>query len=97
MEQGILKRLRIKFIAVNMGLALLVLVITFGTICALDHASDERAPARSFIPTASSASSGSAAVGKFGCGSCAHHPAAVVRFPLIGLGRRNISEDRCHQ
>ncbi len=37
MEQGILKRLRIKFIAVNMGLALLVLVITFGTICALDH------------------------------------------------------------
>lgn len=37
MEQGLLKRLRIKFIAINMGLALLVLVITFGTICVLDH------------------------------------------------------------
>lgn len=38
MEQVVIKRLRIKFIAINMTLAFLVLLITFGTVCALNHA-----------------------------------------------------------
>ncbi len=38
MEQGIIWRLRVKFIAINMALAFLVLLITFGTVCALNHA-----------------------------------------------------------
>lgn len=37
MEQGVIKRLRVKFIAINMGLALLILLITFGTVCVLDY------------------------------------------------------------
>lgn len=37
MEQGIIWRLRVKFIAINMALAFLVLLITFGTVCALNH------------------------------------------------------------
>lgn len=38
MEQGIIWRLRVKFIAINMALAFLVLLVTFGTVCALNHA-----------------------------------------------------------
>lgn len=38
MEQGVIKRLRVKFIVINMALAFLVLLITFGTVCALNHA-----------------------------------------------------------
>lgn len=37
MEQGIIRRLRVKFIAINMALAFLVLLVTFGTVCALNH------------------------------------------------------------
>lgn len=39
MEQGVIQRLRIKFIVINMTLAFLVLLVTFGTVCALNHAS----------------------------------------------------------
>lgn len=38
MEQEIIWRLRVKFIAINMALAFLVLFTTFGTVCALNHA-----------------------------------------------------------
>lgn len=38
MEQEIIWRLRVKFIAINMALAFLVLLVTFGTVCALNHA-----------------------------------------------------------
>lgn len=37
MEETLIKRLRIKFISINMALAFFVLLITFGTVCALNH------------------------------------------------------------
>lgn len=37
MQSGVLNKLRIKFIAINMAMATLVLVCTFGTVCTLDY------------------------------------------------------------
>lgn len=38
MEQELIRRLRVKFIVINMALAFVVLLVTFGTVCALNYA-----------------------------------------------------------
>ncbi len=38
MDQSLIRRLRVKFVAINMALAFLVLLLTFGGVCVVNHA-----------------------------------------------------------